>query len=290
MSRDRTKASSPRRSVFALSIAMMILAGDPHTAANVLLLAVCVVAFQTACTRDWHAAREQLTWWLAATVLVIAISAVQWMPSLMWSMQSHRWLGSRGSLASEQVVAPESPQFCFAEIASQIERMLAEPSGRTSQGVYDFSLSPWHGLTCIWPTLGGNYTPTNTRIFSFIASEGRMWIPSLFFGCVPLMLLFRGKDEKDPIDLWLTLAIGFAMMAALGNYSLGWLIRNGLLAVGAKDVGGNVACGSLLKPLRSDGGVGAGVWFDALPGEVEHSSDRWLCIVSSEATESDAGL
>jgi hypothetical protein len=99
---------------------------------------------------------------------------------------------------------------------------------------YDFSLSPWHLLTALLPTLGGSFAPENSRTFSFIAAEGRMWIPSLFFGVLPLLLLVGGFRRPSRVKHgWLVLAAIFAVLASFGNYSLGWLVREALSAIGA---------------------------------------------------------
>ncbi len=92
--RADVNVSSPRVSVFALSLAMMLLAGDPHTAANVILLAAMSIVYVAIRSRSWSTVRQQVLWLSAATVLTVAVSAVQWLPSYLWAMHSHRWQGS----------------------------------------------------------------------------------------------------------------------------------------------------------------------------------------------------
>ncbi len=53
-----------------------------------------------------------------------------------------------------------------------------------------------------------------------------MWVPSLFFGLVPLLLLSRMRRGIDRMDVWLVFSVLVALLAAFGNYSVGWLLRN----------------------------------------------------------------
>ncbi len=98
---------------------------------------------------------------------------------------------------------------------------------------YDFSLSPWHALTCLWPTLGGHYLPHNSRLFAVLPAEGRMWIPSLYFGCWPcLLLLLAVLRARDTMARSLKIVLLVAVLAALGNYSIVWLLRESLSSLG----------------------------------------------------------
>ncbi len=111
---------------------------------------------------------------------------------------------------------------------------------KTSEGpkhrIYDFSLSPWHLTTTVWPTLGGNYLSYNSRIFATLPAEGRMWIPSLYFGCFPCLLVLTALVRKRD---WLTKALwgvaAFSLLAALGSYTPVWLLREILKSLGMID-------------------------------------------------------
>ncbi len=99
--------------------------------------------------------------------------------------------------------------------------------------IYDFSLPPWHLATTLWPTLGGNYLPRNSRLFAVIPAEGRMWIPSLYFGCLPCLLVLTALvRKKNRLSRTLLVAASLSLLAALGNYSPVWLLREFLNSLG----------------------------------------------------------
>ncbi len=229
---------APRMTVLAGALAMMVLAGDPHTAVNVLVVSVFL---KVAKTIAWRKPRDggasafkdflgSMGWLSGAVGLAIAMSAVQSIPSLLWATQSHRWLGGE-ILHSEQVVAPEGL------VPGDLMRMMAESAAPGAHAIYEFSLSPWHVLTALWPTLGGDFVAGNARTFAFIPAEGRMWIPSLFLGVLSLLLLVRRKSDSESGEhYWWLWGAGFALLAALGNYSLGWGLRELLEGSGGAEL------------------------------------------------------
>ncbi len=123
----------------------------------------------------------------------------------------------------------------------------AQQSDRLQASTYDFSLSPWHLLTFFFPTLGGSYAPIHGRVFALLPAEGRMWIPGLYMGILPMLLvgptclsmlrrvrsLMFARQEvchqakpEDRIVFLLVIGLMFALLASLGNYSLGWLLKS----------------------------------------------------------------
>ncbi len=196
--------------VLGLSTAMMVLAGDPHTAANCFILtAVCVLSKTITLLRQRNEApfaslASAATKTFAALALCCVVTFVQWVPLLRAAQNSRVTNGS--------VVA-------------------------THHGAYDFSLSPWHAFTCVFPKLGGSFTPENSRLFEVIPAEGRMWIPSLYFGCTPLfgLLLIRRQPNAKHLKPILFVA-GFCLLAAFGSYSVIWVLRESLRTVGAHEL------------------------------------------------------
>lgn len=231
----RCEANSrpPRIVVFSGALAMMVLAGDPHTAVNLCIVAVLLAASRGISRRSMIWFGKSIAWLAAGVTLAVGLSAVQSIPSLHWASQSHRWSSETEVIANhasgdEQLAAPDN------EFPGQLLTILNEPVQRLPSATYEFSLSPWHVLTGMWPTLGGQFSPENARVFSLLAAEGRMWIPSLFFGVLPLLLLLGGlrREPNLKYSLFLFAAI-FALLASFGNYSLGWLLRCVFDAFGA---------------------------------------------------------
>ncbi len=189
----------PRPAVAATSLALMVLAGDPHTAVNAVLIAwILALAGRSA---------YGIAWISAVALWGVLLSSIQCIPGALW----------------------------------------AQHSDRLQTSTYDFSLSPWHLLTFFFPTLGGSYAPIHGRSFALLPAEGRMWIPGLYMGIVPILLvgptcvavlgrmrwrmfakreLRRQATPEDRIVFLLVIGLIFGLLASLGNYSLGWLLKS----------------------------------------------------------------
>ncbi len=200
------------------ALAMMMLAGDPHTVVNCLLLCLSSLTVVAIARRSVSLGRTVLLRLAMATVIAVGLSSVQWIPTLQWSASSHRW---QSDLLSRE----------HADVNSSRPFKLLGPLDlehyQHRETKYDFSLPPWHLLTNIWPTLGGRFSPLNARAYAYLPAEGRMWQPSLFFGLLPFLLLCRGVIVKRyRSHRWLLFSrLLFSLLAAFGNYSLGWVLR-----------------------------------------------------------------
>lgn len=194
--------------LLGLSTSMMFLAGDPHTTANTFIVAGGWLVLLTA-AGCWTRSTNLLSLSamsavkiLAATVLCCTVTFVQWLPLIRQAV------ASRGE-------------------------------GIVHHTIYDFSLSPWHTLTCLLPTLGGHFAPTNSRLFEVIPAEGRMWIPSLYFGAVPLLgalLLTHKRCSVPRFSKRLAALAGLSLLAAMGSYTVVWLLREVATAIGAQAI------------------------------------------------------
>ncbi len=220
--------------VFGGACTMMTLGGDPHTTANSLIVAgmgSCARCFlrwnvepspgPTHFTKRWLGKLSAPIWLASGVVLVVCLTAIQWIPAMRWTSQSSR-------LADHGVAQPMDAN--NPVIASAL-RDAPPPSYR----IYDFSLGPWYVATCVFPTLGGHYLAKNSRLFDAIPSEGRMWIPSLYFGLLPCWLIitttcthFTSRLRSRP----LLVLLAMTLLAALGNYSIIWLLREAFLGFG----------------------------------------------------------
>ncbi len=215
---------------FAAACSLMVLAGDPHTAVNTFIVASLGILWQTASNlgrvpaENVSTVRQPLAiglrssaWLLAAMLMVTITTAIQWIPALRWSQHSQRL---NAPLDTLNHTAPELDAV-FSSAEAPVPR------------IYDFSLSPWHVATGVWPTLGGNYLPLNSRWFSAIPGEGRMWVPSLYGGCLPGLLALASLFHKRTASaVWLLALALFSLLAAFGNYSPIWLIREVLNDIG----------------------------------------------------------
>lgn len=224
----------------------MLLAGDPHCAVNALLVAVLLIAVGAWGTRrgrsfyreNWLSRRAIVGGfgWLALAIsLIVVATAVQWVPVWRWSQHSPRISAAHESAA---IASTDAEPFELRETTPPVLRIaLREPSG--PHRLFDFSLSPWHLLTWVWPTLGGHYLPHNSRLFDAVPAEARMWLPSLYFGTIPLLCALLALRPERRITLrrrlqrrGLIVIVILALLAALGNYSCVWLLRETFQLVG----------------------------------------------------------
>jgi len=227
--------------MLAAASSLMLLAGDPHTAVNTLLMAFLIPAihfvvhrFESAPARLQPLSLQRHPWLaggmclVASVVLFMALTSVQWIPAWRQSQLSSRAL-------AVQATQPEPGADAASGLLPRVSAILAS-SPPPNHRIYDFSLSPWHLATAIWPTLGGDYTPHNSRIFATLPAEGRMWIPALYFGCIPCLLMLTAllRKKSPTMKVWIVSAI-FTLLAAFGSYTPVWLLRELLSSLGMRD-------------------------------------------------------
>ncbi|MEM8736795.1 MAG: hypothetical protein AAGG44_21375, partial [Planctomycetota bacterium] len=211
--------------LLAAALAAMVLAGDPHTAVNSYL--VFGLTFLVAHIRDWATSPGWLRRVTTAgfscllpLVLVIGLTAIQWIPALRWAEHS-----SRSTLPTQPIIATAdaSPQVDLSDDHEFVRRVLSQLT-LSRPLKYEFSLSPWHLGTAAWPLAGGFYLPENSRWFDALPAEGRTWVPTLFSGTIPLLVVLLSLKQRGPTRYLLVL-MGIATYAAMGNYSLTWVLR-----------------------------------------------------------------
>lgn len=198
--------------LFVFASSMMILGGDFHTAVNTHILASLILAIYAVkfSGKPISTSKQFAGWLVTALLLIAAVTAIQWIPTYRWSRHSDR-------ISASQIEGAHQLPVSVANLN------LIHSLPRTRHQIYDFSLSPWHAATLVWPTLGGHYQPGNGRIFSAIPAEGRMWLPSLYVGLIPCLLLLT--SQRSVHRYLLLSALGFSFLASLGNYSPVWLAR-----------------------------------------------------------------
>jgi hypothetical protein len=230
--------------VFTVACSLMFFAGDPHTALNAVVLAVVALGSQAflalvAALRSREKGLQtqirqglrNVGWLFTACCLIASCTSIQWIPTLRWSSRSSR-------LANESLTTR-------AETSELSAILMTSPA--TPHPIYDFSISPWHTATMIWPTLGGHYLPQHSRVFAAIPSEGRMWIPSLYFGALPCFFMAslfaraipsrkKWSLRNQVVVLGLIGLLGMTLGLAFGNYSIVWIMREGLQGLGLEGV------------------------------------------------------
>ena len=123
-----------------------------------------------------------------------------------------------------------------------IHEILSDAKKSPSYSRFDFSLSPWNLPSIAMPTWAGHFQPDNSRWVQAIPSEGRMWMPSLYQGFLPLlfalsaMFVFWLPDSQASIRNVLGVIALLSLLAAMGNYSIAWALRSLLQLVHLNDL------------------------------------------------------
>jgi len=212
----------------ALSLAMMILGGDPQLAFHtMMMLALAAVAFVLPSRRlpNWR------TWlrWRAVRVgalvgcaaVAAGLAAVQILPTSAWASRSLR------ASADQPRNIYELARGIGSEDQDRWSALLGNPPPNThALHSYDFSIGPWNWPNLLVANFSGKMYPRNDRWVRAIPAEGRIWFPSLFMGTLAVFLAGYAVWNRPSrrVDRWLV-AIGlFGLAASLGWYGLGWLI------------------------------------------------------------------
>ena len=234
---------------------------------------------------------------LIAVTCGLALSAVQVLPSLEFNRLGHRRITSvvrnvwevapyllhdrsspatgesplkKGTGTSQQRVSSE-------EEASWLDGLLCrniEP-GAHQEHAYHFSVGPWRLAEYAWPNFGGRQFPVHRRWMEVIPAEGRLWVPSLYMGVLPLVLAVASLRFRrtDPRTQWMSWTVVLSVAAAFGWYGLGWLLREIRGAAGA----------DLSQPWPIGEPVGGIYWLLTvlLPGYVNFRYPaKWLVVAA----------
>lgn len=215
---------SPKLFVVSVTLAMMILGGDPHTAVNLLLIFSVGAVYQAIYVRNFSLLMHHTGRLAQIAALTLGLAMIQILPSCLWSSQSERFVDY--SNTQQVTTTASNASLGHDQLAPELAWLINESSPKLNRDIYSYSEPPWHLVTTVWSTLGGNFIPTNSRVFELLPGEGLMWQPSWYFGFLPLLLagnaLIFGKSNAHA---WLRFLIIFATIASLGNYSLGWFLR-----------------------------------------------------------------
>lgn len=303
---NRQEASAVRRSVmrlvacvlqFAFFTGLMVLAGDPHTAVNGAMIASVALVVgmirsiaisrskantpneqkritpndsptlptvaATSCTSFLHE-NTHLTLFnrMVRRLKLFGITIVFLSVYLLVAVQSactRDWFSHSSRSGNTRSVTDS--------FSNPVGSILSAELDQPVQRVFDFSVSPWCLPSFLWPTSGGHYQPEHSRWLDALESEGRMWIPSLYFGLLPLLLVVFGwrtvangtpnssAEQFERFLLWISV---LTLVAAMGNYSCLWLVRQFMQLLGLADWTQSL-------PADSSGSL-YGLLVQALPG------------------------
>jgi hypothetical protein len=225
-------------------LAAMTLGGDPQAAYHAGLLATIYALIlwwrerRSAEEADAPPVRFRLRPLLLAASAGVAflLAAVQVLPSMQFARNSSR----RDSDVPRSIYELVSASRSFEELTASrhwsdgLLHRRVDPAMHHGH-VYQFSVGPWRLAEYLWPNVSGRQFPTHRRWADAIPSEGRLWVPSLYMGILPLLLALAAlRFRKNNLrTVWLSWTALFCVVGSLGWFGLGWLLREIWGAVGA---------------------------------------------------------
>jgi hypothetical protein len=150
-------------------------------------------------TKFLHSRPALLT---VAAAVAFVLAAVAVLPSIEFSAHSER---SATHVARSIYEIPGSLR--HPDAGTRILRGLTArvDPGSHEEHVYQFSVGPWRLVEYFWPNFSGRQFPENRRWLDALPWEGRIWVPSLYMGLLPLLLAlvrFRlfGNSPSSPCE------------------------------------------------------------------------------------------
>lgn len=237
--------SWPAAVTLGVVLALMVLGGDPQMAYHALLMAALYAVVNLcqpeASARDSRASPNHRRPWLARRICVpflliglaaacgFLLAAVQILPSAEAAAASDRAYFSRPRSVYEAAGYLTRPGGNgSSRLAGAAQGLFGQPEPTTHhERAYDFSIPPWRLVELIWPSVGGRMFPTHRRWMSLVPGEGRVWIPTLYLGLVPLVLALGQWSirRNEPARAWLSWLLLLFTLGSFGWYGLGWCLR-----------------------------------------------------------------
>jgi hypothetical protein len=257
---------------FGVSLALMVLGGDPHMAYNAAIVAACycVLLWWNDLRSPARCVRARLVSMFAALscglLLAALLAAIQILPTLESAP-----FGERSHYDAPRSIY-EYAQTKFSgdtHIEDTPWGLLGHSLHGHDQMLYYFSVEPWRLIELVWPNITGRPFATQRRWLHAFNAEQNIWTPSLYIGLLPVVLALStwGLRGRSPVVIrglsWLAL---LAALASLGWYGCGWCVQ---LILAADDA-------------RAGGQVGGVYWFMAtvLPGYVQFRFPAKLWILA----------
>ena len=264
--------------VLGVVLATITLGGDPQMAYHCGLLTVfySLLLWWREPAGAGQLTRSRTVLILIAVACGLALSAVQVLPSLEFNRVGHRRASSLPRNVWELapgVFRDRSPTPDAGWYDGLLCRQITP--GSHQEHAYHFSVGPWRLAEYVWPNVGGRQFPVHRRWMEAVPAEGRVWVPSLYMGIIPLLLAvasFRFR-RTDPRTQWISWTVTIGVAAAFGWYGLGWLIAEIRGVMGA----------DLSEPWLIGEPVGGVYWLLTvlLPGYVNFRYPaKWLVVAA----------
>jgi hypothetical protein len=231
----------------ALVLAMMVLGGEPQMAYHCLLaLSMLVLIRWRKFKQDQQAetcSEKILTkptvkrLWSSKFVrgmlslsviglLALGLSAIQVIPSAIWSARSQRsTFETPRSIYEVPEYLRRSECSGFTGVSQGLWQSPSE--GTHHHHIYQFSNPPWVIAELFFPNISGRIAPVNQRWTNALPNADRTWTPSVYLGLLPAVfgLCCLSLRKRSVEVCWLSWLLLFFLVGSFGWYGVGWVIH-----------------------------------------------------------------
>ncbi len=218
--------------------ALIMLGGDPQLVYNIGLIGLGTIGGEFLLTRKRNRGRGKQRFmaasWLATlqvgrlTVLALVaviLSAIQVLPASEWAATSERARFQLPRSIYELATVSSEPYRTRGADDSWRGLIKAPAPDIHHDHAFQFSQPPWTIVELLFPNISGQPFPRNGRWSDVLLGADRMWVPSLYSGCLAAifgLISFRlwGKRRRQ---VWLSRVGLFFALGSFGWYGLGWL-------------------------------------------------------------------
>ncbi len=298
--------------IAAACLALTVLGGDAQTAYHAGLGGIFYgllkrqrsgandAATSGAATSDtvrvWRDRGTAIGWLVATGTLGVLLAAVQVFPTWNWTANSDRVLYTHPRSIYEVRPFLNRPNRLFLDDtrdegvdalrgwAGVSRGLFGNPEPREHHGhIDDFSVAPWRVIECVWPNVSGRTFPENRRWLTAVRAEDQIWIPSVYFGILPLLVALGTWNLRSDVRMvrWLSWLLLGAVVASFGSYGIGCLVK----FVGSPFLDDP-------QSLAMGDGVGGLYWWMVvlLPGHAQFRYPAKLLVIATLAAAALAGL
>lgn len=223
---DLIQKQNCRKSIayLAVTLALMVLGGEPQMALHVMLLIPLLYIFAGSNAKEKRGSTripkfKVLKRMATVGILMFGFAAVQILPTYEWTKNANRNMRSASRTTFEwmadQVTQNGIPNNIFKGSSA------AEHHGQ----LYQFSMAPWQLPELALPNVTGRLYPQRHRWTFLFEDNPRTWYPSIYQGILPLLFALSifglGKRAQYKQLSRLTL---FTILASLGSFGIGAII------------------------------------------------------------------
>jgi hypothetical protein len=166
-------------------------------------------------------------WWMLYAPRVVLMC---WGAVALWLLLRWRGGGWRSALGKTLLGLAGSALLAGALAAAQLLPVLeftqqtSRAAGEGPHDIYPFSVEPFRLAELVWPSVFGTTFGRNAywiEAFRFPGVRQKIWVPSLYFGCLSLVLAVgaMGFGKAPALRVWLSVIVVVSLVGSLGQYT-----------------------------------------------------------------------